>query len=148
MIDHGYPLLQIATDCLSYDAEDRPSAQELRHHLVTLKVSTLYGESIQQAEERSSLAQTAIAEREVKDRLIRELQEEKEHHMKTAVCSEMFIVVVGGTMSIFSTDNLTTVEVMDTETLQWCTAGYLPHPVPRCICYIRWRPSVLAWRLG
>jgi len=36
----------------------------------------------------------------------------------TAVCSETSLVVVGGTMSIFSTDNLTTVEVMDTETLQ------------------------------
>ena len=83
LIDPGHPLLQIATDCLSYDAEDRPSAQELCHRLATLKVSTLYGESIQQAEERSSLAQTAIAEREVKDRLIRELQEDKGHGMKT-----------------------------------------------------------------
>jgi len=43
-----------------------------------------------------------------------------------AVCSGTSLVVAGGSDGI---TNLTTVEVMDTETLRWSTARSLPHPV-------------------
>ena len=40
--DATYPLLSIATECLSYNAENRPSAQELCHRLTALKISDQY----------------------------------------------------------------------------------------------------------
>ena len=46
----------------------------------------------------------------------------------TAVCSGRSLVVAGGVGE--GRKNLSTVEVMDTETLQWSTAGSLPHPLP------------------
>ena len=42
-----------------------------------------------------------------------------------AVCSGRYLVVAGG----MGKKNLSTVEVMDTETLQWYTASSLPHPL-------------------
>ena len=39
LIDPTHPLLPIATDCLSNNEEDRPSAPELCHHLAVLKQS-------------------------------------------------------------------------------------------------------------
>ena len=83
LIDPGHPLLLIATDCLSYNAEDRPSAHDLCNRLATLKVSTHYDQSVQQAKGKSSSAQMAAAERECSARLIRELQEEREQHIET-----------------------------------------------------------------
>ena len=43
------------------------------------------------------------------------------------VCSGRFLVVAGGEGG--REDKLSTVEVMDTETLQWSTASSLPHPL-------------------
>ena len=43
-----------------------------------------------------------------------------------AVCSGRYLIVVGG---ILGKKDLSTVEVMDTETLQWYTASSLPHPL-------------------
>ena len=37
LIDSAHPLLPIAIDCLSYNEDDRPSAQELCHRLAALK---------------------------------------------------------------------------------------------------------------
>ena len=46
-----------------------------------------------------------------------------------AVCSVKSLIVAGGTTGTGRyTDNLATVEVMDTETCQWLTASSLPHP--------------------
>ena len=53
LIDPTHPLLPMATDCLSYSEEDRPSAQELCHRLAELKEAPQYGDSVQQAQERS-----------------------------------------------------------------------------------------------
>ena len=75
LIDPTHPLLLIAIDCLSYKEEDRPSAQELCHHLAALKQASQYGDSVQQAQERSRLAQRVAEDRE---RQIKRLQQEKE----------------------------------------------------------------------
>ena len=50
--------------------------------------------------------------------------------LTAVVCSGKSLVVAGGSTGIKVTDggkNLSTVEVMDTETLQWSTASSLPH---------------------
>ena len=75
LIDPTHPLLLIAINCLSYNEEDRHSAQELCHRLAALKRALLYCDSVQQAQERSRLAQRAA---EDKERQIRKLQQEKE----------------------------------------------------------------------
>ena len=74
LIDPTHPLLPIAMDCLSYNEEDRPSAQDLCHHLAALKEAPPYSDSVQQAQERSRPAESTPADRE---RQIRELQQEK-----------------------------------------------------------------------
>ena len=53
LIDPTNPLLSIATKCLNYNEEDRPSAQELCHRLAALKGVQQYRDSVQQAQERS-----------------------------------------------------------------------------------------------
>ena len=67
-----HPLLPIATDCLSYSEEDRPSAQELCHRLAGLKNTPPYGDSVQQAQERP-----AEDGREERERQLKDLQEQK-----------------------------------------------------------------------
>ena len=47
--------------------------------------------------------------------------------LTAAVCSGNLLVVAGGTGEGYK--KLSTVEVMDTETLQWSTASSLPHPL-------------------
>ena len=74
LIDPTHPLLPIAIDCLSYNEEDRPSAQDLCHHLAALKEAPQYGDSVQQPQEVSRPAENTPADRE---RHIRELQQEK-----------------------------------------------------------------------
>ena len=74
LIDSTHPLLPIAIDCLSYIEDDRPSAQEVCHCLAALKEAPQYGDSVQQAQERSRPAEDTLADRE---RQIRELQQEK-----------------------------------------------------------------------
>ena len=74
LIDSTHPLLPIAIDCLSYNEDDRPLAQEVCHRLTALKESPQYGDSVQQAQERSRPAEDTLAERE---RQIKELQQEK-----------------------------------------------------------------------
>ena len=78
LIDSTHSLLPIATSCLSYNEEDRPSAQELCHRLSALKQAPQCSESVQQAQERSKPVQRATADREVKERQIRELQQQQE----------------------------------------------------------------------
>ena len=81
LIDPTHPLLPIAIDCLSYE-EDRPSAQELCHHLAALKEAPQYGDSVQEKsggsvhkpQEKSRPAEDTATDRE---RQIRELQLEK-----------------------------------------------------------------------
>ena len=73
LIKPTHPLLSIATSCLKYNGEDRPSAQELCHHLAGLKAPQ-YGDSMQQAEEKS---RTATVDKEDRERQLRELQEQQ-----------------------------------------------------------------------
>ena len=77
LINPTHPLLPIATDCLSFNEEDRPSAQELCYCLAAVKKAPQYGDSVQQAQERTRPPQstTEIENREMQ---IRELQQEKE----------------------------------------------------------------------
>ena len=74
LINPTHPLLPIATVCLSYNKEDRPSAQELCHHLAALKETSQYSDSVQRAQERSRPAQSATADRE---RQIMKLQQQQ-----------------------------------------------------------------------
>ena len=74
LVNPTHPLLPIATDCLSYIEDDRPSAQELCHRLAALKEAPQYGDSVQQAQERSIPAEDTSTDRE---RQSRELQQEK-----------------------------------------------------------------------
>ena len=69
LIDPTHPLVPISMSCLSNNEEDRPSAQELCHHLAALKETPQYGDSVQQAQERTRVA-TEVEKR------IRELQQE------------------------------------------------------------------------
>ena len=62
LIDPTHPLLLIAIDCLSYNEEDRPSAQELCHRLAALKQAPQYGDSVQQAQERSRPTESTDSE--------------------------------------------------------------------------------------
>ena len=48
------------------------------------------------------------------------------HWLTAAVCSGSLLVVAGGTGE--GGERLSTVEVMDTQSLQWSTASSLPHP--------------------
>ena len=77
LINLTHPLLPIATDCLSFNEEDRPSAQELCYCLAAVKKAPQYGDSVLQAQERSRLPQSTT-EIENRERQIRELQQEKE----------------------------------------------------------------------
>ena len=79
-IDPNHPLLPVATDCLSYDEEDRPSAQQLCHHLAALQQAPQYGESVQQSQERSRPAQDT--DREGTERRIRKLQQQQEEQVQ------------------------------------------------------------------
>ena len=74
LIDPTHPLLLIANDCLSYNEEDRPSAQDLCHRLAALKELPQYGDSVQQAEEKS---RAATADKEDREQLkqIQDLQQ-------------------------------------------------------------------------
>ena len=69
LIDPTHPLLPMATDCLSYNEEDRPSAQELCHCLAALKEAPQYRDSVQQAQERSRELQQQLKQ-------IQDLQEQ------------------------------------------------------------------------
>ena len=64
LIDPTHPLLPIAIKCLHYDKKDRPSAQDLCHHLAALKETPQYGDSVQQTQERS---RAATADKEERD---------------------------------------------------------------------------------
>ena len=76
LIDPTHPLLPIATNCLSYGEEDRPSAQQLCRRLAALKQAPQYGESVEQSQERSIPAQDT--DREERERRITELQQQQE----------------------------------------------------------------------
>ena len=76
LIDPSHPLLSIATACLSYNEEDRPSAQRLCRQLAPLKETSRYSDSVQRAQERSRPAQSATADRE--RQIVKLQQQQKE----------------------------------------------------------------------
>ena len=76
MISPAHPLLPVATECLKYDQEDRPSAQQLCEQLATLKEAPhcpQYSESKQRVQESSSPVGNDTTD---KDRTIRELHQQ------------------------------------------------------------------------
>ena len=78
-IPPAHPLLPVATECLKYNQEDRPSAQQLCEQLATLKEAPQYTESKQRVQESSSPVGNDTTD---KDRTIRELHQqvqEKNH---------------------------------------------------------------------
>ena len=88
LVDPTHPLLPIATNCLSYNEGERPSAQQLCRRLAALKQAPQYGESVQQAQERRTPA--GDTDREERERRIRELQQQEEqaqetHHLQQQV---------------------------------------------------------------
>ena len=72
-ISPAHPLLPVATECLKYDQEDRPSAQQLCEQLATLKEAPQYSESKQRVQESSSPVGNDTTD---KDRTIRELHQQ------------------------------------------------------------------------
>ena len=50
LVNPVHPLLPVALDCLKNRERERPSAQELCHHLAALKEALQYGESVQIAQ--------------------------------------------------------------------------------------------------
>ena len=82
LISPSHPLLPIATVCLSYKEEDRPSAQGLCHHLAALKEAPQYSDSVQQAQERSKSAQSAIADKEKEIMKLQQQQKECNEQIK------------------------------------------------------------------
>ena len=84
LIDPTHPLLLIAIDCLSYSEQDRPSAQDLCHRLAALKQLPQYGDSVQQAQERSRAATADKEDRQKQlgeqQKQIQELQEQLQVH--------------------------------------------------------------------
>ena len=73
MISPAHPLLPVATECLKYDQEDRPSAQQLCEQLATLKEAPQYSESKQRVQESSSPVGNDMTN---KDRTIQELHQQ------------------------------------------------------------------------
>ena len=63
-----HPLVPVATECLKYNQEDRPSAQQLCEQLATLKEAPQYSEHVQESSSRVGNDTTD------KDRIIRKLQ--------------------------------------------------------------------------
>ena len=50
LINLTHPLLPLALNCLKYSEDERPSAQDLCHHLATLKEAPCYSQSKQQGQ--------------------------------------------------------------------------------------------------
>ena len=72
-ISPAHPLLPVATECLKYNQEDRPSALHLCEQLATLKEAPQYSESKQHVQESSSPVGNDTTD---KDRTIQELQQQ------------------------------------------------------------------------
>jgi len=78
LIDSTHPLLLTAIDCLNDNEEKRPSAPELCHSLAALKQAPQYGDSLQQAQERSRPTENTQAGRKDREMQVREPQQKKE----------------------------------------------------------------------
>ena len=87
LIDPTHPLLSIATNCLNYNEEDRPSAQELCHRLAGLKQAPQYGDSVQQAQESHGAVHG--------ERQIKEQQGEEDFHEQIQVLQQQLHVSYG-----------------------------------------------------
>ena len=72
-ISPAHPLLPVTTECLKYNQEDRPSAQQLCEQLSTLKEAPQYSESKQCMQESSSPVGSDTTD---KDKTIQELQQQ------------------------------------------------------------------------
>ena len=78
-ISPTHPLRSIAIDCLNYSEQARPSSRELCHRLAALKQAPQYGESVQQAQQRSrqELQHVSCGEDiEDKERQVQELKQQ------------------------------------------------------------------------
>ena len=82
LINPTHPLLPIATDCLSYSEEDRPSAQGLCRQLAKLKETSRYSDSVQRAQEGSRSAESATADRERQIMKLQQQQKECNQHIQ------------------------------------------------------------------
>ena len=75
-IPPAHPLLPIAKECLQYNQDDRPSAQQLCEQLATVKEAPQYSESKQRVQESSSPVENDTTD---KDRTIQELQQQVDY---------------------------------------------------------------------
>ena len=73
----------MAIDCLSYNEDDRPSAQELCHRLAALKEAPQYGDSVHKPQKKNRPAEDTTGDRE---RQIRKLQLWKEVKSTEQIC--------------------------------------------------------------
>ena len=108
MISPAHPLLPVATECLKFDQEDRPSAQQLCEQLATLKEAPQYSESKQRVQESSLPVGNDTTD---KDRTIQELHQqvqEKNHVIqgKDHVIQEKDHVIQGKDQAIQEKDHV------------------------------------------
>jgi len=62
LINPTHPVLAVALDCLKNRERERPSAQELCHHIATLKVEPQYSQSVQEGERKERRGDSVAAE--------------------------------------------------------------------------------------
>jgi len=79
LIRLAHPLLQVALDCLKDMDRERPSAQELCHHLAALKETPQYSESVQQATSEGKERQITELQREKAELLEQHTQQREQH---------------------------------------------------------------------
>ena len=73
LINPTHPLLAMALDCLKNRERERPSAQELCHHIAALKAEPQYSQSVQEGEREGRRGDSVAAEvLAAKDRDIQE----------------------------------------------------------------------------
>ena len=119
LINPTYPLLLIATDCLSYIEEDRPSAQELCHQLTKLKEGLQYSDSVQQAKVGSRPAQSVTENRGNREGQVRELNWKMS---KPAPCRmRRGSAAVCDSMAYFRALGISKVHAYNSDTEEWST---------------------------
>ena len=80
LIDPKHPMLPVALGCLSDKEQDRPSARQLCHQLVTLKEAPEYTESMQQKSPQERVREQEQQILELQKQIDNERQQNQEQH--------------------------------------------------------------------
>ena len=92
LVTNTHPMYPLAVDCLKDTDTERPSAQQICHHLSALKEAPQYGQSLEAREggerdgeiqERDQLIQQLRQENEEREREVREREREKDGEIQS-----------------------------------------------------------------